>query len=75
MQAFALFQFHKGTIKTFLYYNGLLVFLKFQFHKGTIKTNWMRSRSTIEYHFNSIKVQLRHAVVMVFWSSIAISIP
>ena len=34
----ALFQFHKGTIKTWVKRHSLMVNVVFQFHKGTIKT-------------------------------------
>ena len=36
------FQFHKGTIKTFTYDPSQNTIAKFQFHKGTIKTYYRR---------------------------------
>ena len=36
-----LFQFHKGTIKTYIFLLKLGEFNIFQFHKGTIKTYFM----------------------------------
>ena len=55
----AIFQFHKGTIKTYRLLQFREDVLLFQFHKGTIKTqNRQRYRRTLE-HFNSIKVRLK----------------
>ena len=34
----AVFQFHKGTIKTYMEYKTAVDKVQFQFHKGTIKT-------------------------------------
>ena len=34
------FQFHKGTIKTFVCFATDVIAPQFQFHKGTIKTRW-----------------------------------
>ena len=55
--SFLLFQFHKGTIWTPL--TGEKFFHKgiFQFHKGTIWTHFRPRSATLNYHFNSIKVQ------------------
>ena len=47
-----LFQFHKGTIKTFKIRPSLLNPILFQFHKGTIKT--VRATSLLATHLISI---------------------
>ena len=57
------FQFHKGTIRTYI-----LPFLRrqlceFQFHKGTIRTANRSTLSSLQRHFNSIKVQLEPSYV------------
>ena len=56
---FHLFQFHKGTIKTFIFLSSVPWDSPFQFHKGTIKTLGYLIAPTAEYHFNSIKVRLK----------------
>ena len=33
-----LFQFHKGTIRTYRWRIPMIIYLLFQFHKGTIRT-------------------------------------
>ena len=53
------FQFHKGTIKTYLQEVKNGVKFTFQFHKGTIKTKLTVSEFTLSKHFNSIKVRLK----------------
>ena len=58
---FLIFQFHKGTIKTFCGGGAVTHAAIFQFHKGTIKT-YSRYRQGEIFHisyFNSIKVQLK----------------
>ena len=43
---YALFQFHKGTIRTEPLKTGPILSLLFQFHKGTIRTNgFVRSKN------------------------------
>ena len=51
------FQFHKGTIRTFIKMGDLLRNL-FQFHKGTIRTVVRLNMSEYLGRFNSIKVRL-----------------
>ena len=58
------FQFHKGTIKTIANFRVRILFAKFQFHKGTIKTRIIIINRMIVLHFNSIKVQLKPAPVL-----------
>ena len=55
-----LFQFHKGTIRTFTLNSLFIHLLKFQFHKGTIRTSQTLGFVFAEHHFNSIKVRLEH---------------
>ena len=55
----ALFQFHKGTIKTTAGGGLINANFIFQFHKGTIKTHNIANYALPQSHFNSIKVQLR----------------
>ena len=59
--ALAIFQFHKGTIKTISFSSILKDPKAFQFHKGTIKTiaAVVQSNGDLQY-FNSIKVRLKH---------------
>ena len=57
----ALFQFHKGTIKTTAGGGLINANFIFQFHKGTIKTHNIANYALPQSHFNSIKVQLRLA--------------
>ena len=55
-----IFQFHKGTIKTFCGRGPLEEPILFQFHKGTIKTiHRMRIILQVLSYFNSIKVRLK----------------
>ena len=58
---YLLFQFHKGTIKTFFTKHYFVGCPLFQFHKGTIKTlsDFNAYRGYLNY-FNSIKVRLKH---------------
>ena len=54
------FQFHKGTIKTYVEYKTSVDEVQFQFHKGTIKTYCKQSHYLRNLaHFNSIKVRLK----------------
>ena len=53
-----LFQFHKGTIRTWSQSNAIKAAPVFQFHKGTIRTHLMVLIFLVLLHFNSIKVQL-----------------
>ena len=55
----AWFQFHKGSIKTYLHRHGISVSDVFQFHKGSIKTKFMYQVILSPFRFNSIKVRLR----------------
>ena len=56
-RALALFQFHKGAIRT--YYNIYqLRHIKFQFHKGAIRTGLRNQFAAAQFYFNSIKVRL-----------------
>ena len=57
-ERFAVFQFHKGTIKT---KKAVAVSKRilFQFHKGTIKTTELLALSCKLSNFNSIKVRLK----------------
>ena len=53
------FQFHKGTIRTFISSKGYVYCELFQFHKGTIRTPVVVARKQDRVtNFNSIKVQL-----------------
>ena len=52
------FQFHKGTIRTWLGIILSRVTAKFQFHKGTIRTNEKGAEMKPPFYFNSIKVRL-----------------
>ena len=54
----SLFQFHKGTIRTFAPRRALLDDILFQFHKGTIRTEERLPFLLTKRNFNSIKVQL-----------------
>ena len=57
-----LFQFHKGTIKTFeQVVNNMTEGQSFQFHKGTIKTANGLCMKLYSFNFNSIKVRLKLA--------------
>ena len=58
-----LFQFHKGTIRTFLHSHYKPQRQTFQFHKGTIRTQVLRLRLLMHLNFNSIKVQLEQATL------------
>ena len=53
-----LFQFHKGTIRTYSCFVHFISFPKFQFHKGTIRTLSRSQEQNPFYNFNSIKVRL-----------------
>ena len=53
------FQFHKGTIKTYLAHDVMEAALAFQFHKGTIKTIFAACYYLNIINFNSIKVRLK----------------
>ena len=53
-----LFQFHKGTIRTDMILERLIVLASFQFHKGTIRTYKGVKLDKMFKDFNSIKVQL-----------------
>ena len=52
------FQFHKGTIRTFLLFVFSLFLMLFQFHKGTIRTQQQKIGERQQMNFNSIKVRL-----------------
>ena len=54
----ALFQFHKGTIRTSESLLTCSAKSGFQFHKGTIRTTAVKQLYSIQHDFNSIKVQL-----------------
>ena len=58
-----LFQFHKGTIKTYWWGWCCLWCTGFQFHKGTIKTVAACFKLRTIGNFNSIKVRLKLAGV------------
>ena len=53
-----IFQFHKGTIRTFSTFFAAGFLSLFQFHKGTIRTCCLTRVSSRISYFNSIKVQL-----------------
>ena len=57
----ALFQFHKGTIKTSNCSLKLEESIIFQFHKGTIKTDHEIPIEEALQDFNSIKVRLKRS--------------
>ena len=59
-----LFQFHKGTIKTLYELCNQLTTALFQFHKGTIKTITHFFHILNYMNFNSIKVRLKHCLVV-----------
>ena len=61
-----LFQFHKGTIKTFVLLLHRHDGAQFQFHKGTIKTETHREHRALLRDFNSIKVQLKQEPASLF---------
>ena len=62
-----LFQFHKGTIRTFVMLRSVLVLLVFQFHKGTIRTdNGMNITFNQNIGFNSIKVRLERCCAIYY---------
>ena len=59
------FQFHKGTIRTFLNLNKTSeTSPKFQFHKGTIRTQVEKYKQNVKTNFNSIKVRLEPRMVL-----------
>ena len=65
-----LFQFHKGTIKTYDNENIPYLVNTFQFHKGTIKTVTTEIVALFNSNFNSIKVRLKPSMVPHhFWVS------
>ena len=70
-----LFQFHKGTIRTFFFCMNAFPKQLFQFHKGTIRTVQIHGRGVVTIHFNSIKVQLELFLVNSGSFLIIISIP
>ena len=53
-----IFQFHKGTIRTYTRFVNTLLSPLFQFHKGTIRTLWWALPALPIRYFNSIKVRL-----------------
>ena len=55
----AVFQFHKGTIKTQYFGTDKTFVFEFQFHKGTIKTIKQNHLRLFILCFNSIKVRLK----------------
>ncbi len=59
----ALFQFHKGTIKTCRFRASFRRLQQFQFHKGTIKTYYDSTTTYNNINFNSIKVRLKHQLI------------
>ena len=59
------FQFHKGTIKTFIFMLNIRFRDVFQFHKGTIKTKYTIVFCVGLCYFNSIKVRLKPLFVKV----------
>ena len=65
----ALFQFHKGTIRTLCGCAHQSDFAPFQFHKGTIRTRrGVAPRLPVCRNFNSIKVRLeRYSVTGCYW--------
>ena len=64
------FQFHKGTIRTFITLSSDSAALSFQFHKGTIRTRELIQERTQSAYFNSIKVQLELAFFLAFFLKI-----
>ena len=57
----AIFQFHKGAIRTSVLGSRDFVLFLFQFHKGAIRTRLDHRQSSLwVLHFNSIKVRLEH---------------
>ena len=69
------FQFHKGTIKTYTFEKQAYQDSPFQFHKGTIKTRIRTKAAEFKGNFNSIKVRLKHASPRKWHSTYRISIP
>ena len=61
------FQFHKGTIKTYISLSRVVNLSGFQFHKGTIKTDTFRRCKSWNIYFNSIKVRLKRRCVLYGW--------
>ena len=57
------FQFHKGTIRTFLIYPIIYQDIIFQFHKGTIRTLLALCNEIPLFDFNSIKVRLEPSIM------------
>ena len=70
-EALVVFQFHKGTIKTYLQTVKNATGIVFQFHKGTIKTASWSSLTFWWQDFNSIKVRLKLPSSVVTQSQIA----
>ena len=68
------FQFHKGTIKTFIFHEESSGSVEFQFHKGTIKTrNLLQRQITLQvfqFHKGTIKTSQRSASMQSFQISI-----
>ena len=56
---FLLFQFHYGTIKRYLRFDGRKKIFKFQFHYGTIKRAEALQRWKEVAYFNSTMVRLK----------------
>ena len=48
LPAFLIFQFHKGTIRTLIKKNGMIIIREFQFHKGTIRTGLREDIQVLE---------------------------
>ena len=71
----AIFQFHKGTIKTRALERRERFSLRFQFHKGTIKTTDQLADLLADLYFNSIKVRLKQFWKLLFKQIRLISIP
>mgnify|MGYP006876182752 FL=1 len=78
LSSIALFQFHKGTIKPVNHEELADTFYKFQFHKGTIKPTSPEAGSNFHSDFNSIKVRLNLAnllltlMVLLYFNSIKV---
>ena len=70
-----IFQFHKGTIKTYCWILVRVLRHEFQFHKGTIKTQGNAADIRVHSHFNSIKVRLKLLLLLCSQSYPTISIP
>ena len=69
------FQFHKGTIRTFRGKLKSSEYHLFQFHKGTIRTQAIKNVLDAEYDFNSIKVRLELNLLFLLHLLYPISIP